>query len=207
MSNASGKVAVSSVTSTELGYLSGVTSAIQTQLDGKAVAANLATVATSGSYTDLTNKPTIGTATITFKKDGATISGQSFDVNATSDVEIDLGDTGKVDDVKINNASIVSNKVANIPIVGNNIAGVVVGDGGIRGINFFNSGNPYIVRAIDDEVTAKTSSFKPLTPINIDLATKVGLTTNTIPLLDSEKVTACNWLGAAQETVFVDWEG
>ena len=35
ISNASGKVAVSSVTSTELGYVSGVTSAIQTQLNGK----------------------------------------------------------------------------------------------------------------------------------------------------------------------------
>lgn len=35
LSNGSGKVAVSSVTSTELGYLSGVTSAIQTQLNGK----------------------------------------------------------------------------------------------------------------------------------------------------------------------------
>lgn len=36
ISNGSGKVAVSAVTSTELGYLDGVTSAIQTQLDGKA---------------------------------------------------------------------------------------------------------------------------------------------------------------------------
>jgi hypothetical protein len=35
ISDASGKVAVSSVTSTELGYVSGVTSNIQTQLDGK----------------------------------------------------------------------------------------------------------------------------------------------------------------------------
>ena len=35
ISNASGKVAVSSVTSTELGYVSGVTSSIQTQLDNK----------------------------------------------------------------------------------------------------------------------------------------------------------------------------
>ena len=34
-SNSSGKVAVSSVTSTELGYVSGVSSAIQTQLDAK----------------------------------------------------------------------------------------------------------------------------------------------------------------------------
>ena len=36
ISNGSGKVAVSAVTSTELGYLDGVTSNIQTQLDGKA---------------------------------------------------------------------------------------------------------------------------------------------------------------------------
>ena len=36
VSDASGKVAVSSATSTELGYLTGVTSAIQTQLNGKA---------------------------------------------------------------------------------------------------------------------------------------------------------------------------
>ena len=35
ISNASGKVAVSDVTSTELGYLDGVTSAIQTQIDSK----------------------------------------------------------------------------------------------------------------------------------------------------------------------------
>lgn len=36
VSNGSGKVAVSAVTSTELGYLDGVTSKIQTQLNGKA---------------------------------------------------------------------------------------------------------------------------------------------------------------------------
>lgn len=86
VSDANGKVAVSAVTSTELGYLDGVTSAIQTQLNGKlsttgkaasakvADSANavawskvsskptFATVATSGSYNDLSNKPTIPAA-------------------------------------------------------------------------------------------------------------------------------------------------
>ncbi len=38
VSNGSGALAVSTVTSTELGYLSGVTSAVQTQLDSKAAA-------------------------------------------------------------------------------------------------------------------------------------------------------------------------
>jgi hypothetical protein len=44
VSNASGKIAISSVTDTELGYLSGVTSAVQTQLDAK-FAATLTSVA------------------------------------------------------------------------------------------------------------------------------------------------------------------
>src|SRR6056300_1417468 len=46
-SDGSGKVAVSAVTSTEIGHLDGVTSAIQTQLDGK--------LATDGNGSSLTN--------------------------------------------------------------------------------------------------------------------------------------------------------
>jgi len=43
ISNGSGKVAVSSVTDTELGYVSGVTSAIQTQLDNKSIGLTIKT--------------------------------------------------------------------------------------------------------------------------------------------------------------------
>lgn len=55
VSDASGKVSVSPVTTTQLGYLSGVTSAIQTQLDGKADAGSEITggaLSVSGSGTD-----------------------------------------------------------------------------------------------------------------------------------------------------------
>ena len=45
VSNSSGKVAVSAVTSTELGYLDGVTSAIQTQLNGKAASSHTHSIA------------------------------------------------------------------------------------------------------------------------------------------------------------------
>ena len=48
---------IGDVSSTELGYLDGVTSAIQTQLNAKANTSSLATVATSGSYNDLSDKP------------------------------------------------------------------------------------------------------------------------------------------------------
>ena len=52
ISNSSGKVAVSAVTSTELGYLDGVTSAIQTQLNGKAASSHnqAASTITAGTF-------------------------------------------------------------------------------------------------------------------------------------------------------------
>lgn len=57
MSNASGKVVTSTVTSTELGYLAGVTSAIQTQIDGKAASNHnhsaLLSSATSNTFSQL----------------------------------------------------------------------------------------------------------------------------------------------------------
>lgn len=61
ISNASGKVAVSTVTDTELGYVSGVTSAIQTQLNGKQATGNYITALTG----DVTaNGPGSATATL-----------------------------------------------------------------------------------------------------------------------------------------------
>lgn len=75
VSNSNGKVAVSAVTSRELGYLDGVTSSIQTQLNAKASSSALATVATSGSYNDLTNKPTIPSAYTLPQATGSSLGG------------------------------------------------------------------------------------------------------------------------------------
>ena len=47
------------ISTTELNYLSGVSSNIQTQLDSKATTVSLSTVATSGSYSDLSGTPAI----------------------------------------------------------------------------------------------------------------------------------------------------
>jgi hypothetical protein len=51
ISNASGKIATNAVTDTELGYVSGVTSAIQTQLNAKQGTLTLTTTGTSGAAT------------------------------------------------------------------------------------------------------------------------------------------------------------
>ena len=57
VSNSSGKVAVSAVTSTELGYLDGVTSAVQTQLDGKAASSHTHSISNvTNLQTTLDNK-------------------------------------------------------------------------------------------------------------------------------------------------------
>ena len=58
ISNGSGKIAVSSVTSTQLGYVSGVTSAIQTQLNNKAALK-------SPTFTGTPNAPTASAGTNT----------------------------------------------------------------------------------------------------------------------------------------------
>lgn len=62
-----------------------------TELGKKANTANLATVATSGSYSDLKNKPTIpsvGNGTLTIQKNGT--SAGTFTANATTDKTINI---------------------------------------------------------------------------------------------------------------------
>ena len=69
VTNGSGKIAVSDVTSTELGHLDGVSSAIQTQLDAKSTTANATALAAedaalqsrlSTNVTAFTNEDTLG---------------------------------------------------------------------------------------------------------------------------------------------------
>ena len=71
ISNSSGKVAVSTVTDTELGYLDGVTSSIQTQLDAK--------TSFDGAYSSLTGAPTI--PTVRGAGDGLELSGNNLQID------------------------------------------------------------------------------------------------------------------------------
>lgn len=57
----------------------------------------LATVATTGSYADLSNKPTIGNATLTIQKNSTTID--TFTANATSNKTIDISVPTKTSDI------------------------------------------------------------------------------------------------------------
>ena len=69
VSDGNGKVAVSAVTSTELGYLDGVTSAIQTQLDGKAASSHGTHVTYSTTAPVMDGTASVGTATTVARSD------------------------------------------------------------------------------------------------------------------------------------------
>ena len=75
VSGGSGKVAVSDVTSTELGYLDGVSSAIQTQLDAKAALAGATFTGQVNMSDDL-----VVTGNLTVNGDTTTVSTTNLDV-------------------------------------------------------------------------------------------------------------------------------
>jgi hypothetical protein len=75
ISNSSGKIAVSSVTDTELGYVSGVTSAIQTQIDSKLTASNNLSDVSSASTARTNLGLAIGTNVQAYDAELAAIAG------------------------------------------------------------------------------------------------------------------------------------
>lgn len=132
----------------------------------------------------------------------ANIAGQPTD-NTNLATALD----SKVSDVQINSTSIVTSGIATIPVATNTSDGIshpsptygtTMGTGGILMVSDAKAGG-------DSTITDKSSAYRPLTPRCIDLAVKTGVTTNTLPLNSSEQTTACNWLGASEQTSFVDW--
>lgn len=108
ISNASGKVAVSLVTSTELSYLNGITSNIQTQLDKKLESAPVTSVngktgvvvltaADVGALSDTTIIPIVNDATLDVQRNGVSVG--TFTANASTDKTINITVPTKASDV------------------------------------------------------------------------------------------------------------
>lgn len=97
ISNGSGKVDVSAVTSTELGYLDGVTSNIQTQLNSKLSAAPVTSVNSKTGAVELT------AADVSAVPTTRTVNGHALSANVTVS-KSDVG-LGNVDNVKQYSAS------------------------------------------------------------------------------------------------------
>lgn len=122
VSNASGKVAVSSVTSTELGYLSGVTSNIQTQLNKKLESAPVTSVNSKtgavqltasdvGALSSDTTIPTVNDATLTIQRNSTSVGTFTANASTNKTINIDVPTSksdiglGNVDNVKQYSAS------------------------------------------------------------------------------------------------------
>ena len=100
-----------------------------------------------------------------------------------------------VKDVKINNVSIVSNKVANIPKASTSSLGVI-STNPAGGANANESGELYIVRATPEDITARTSPYKPLTPSTLNHSVIAALTdASHITLTSAQQSTAQSVLG------------
>lgn len=70
---------------------------LQQAINTKANTADLASVATSGSYADLSNKPTIGDGTLTIQKNSTSVG--TFTANATANSTIDITVPTKTSDL------------------------------------------------------------------------------------------------------------
>lgn len=118
ISNSSGKVAVSAVTETELGYVSGVTSAIQTQVDAKQ------DTLTAGDGI------TIDGGTDTISISSGAITSDLIDTGAIVSALIASGAVGtlKLEDNSVTNAKLADDAVDSAEIVDGAIDTIHIGD-------------------------------------------------------------------------------
>ena len=118
ISNASGKVAVSNVSDTELGYVSGVTSAIQTQIDAKQDSL------TAGDGI------TIDGGTDTISISSGAITSDLIDTGAIVSALIASGAVGtlKLEDNSVTNAKLADDAVDSAEIVDGAIDTIHIGD-------------------------------------------------------------------------------
>lgn len=132
-----------------------------TELGKKANTANLATVATSGSYNDLSNTPTIpsvGNGTLTIQKNGT--SAGTFTANATTDKTINIIVPTKVSELT---DDVVKGKY--LPLAG----GTMTGNININNKTITNLKTPTAdteaanKKYVDDQIAANSSSTTIIT--------------------------------------------
>lgn len=124
ISNSNGKVAVSSVTSTELGYLDGVTSNIQTQLNGKLSSAPVTSVNSK------TGEVSLGAADVGAVPTNRTVNNKALSANIT----LGASDVGAVPTSRTVNGKALSSNitlsasdVSALPISGGTLTGNLTG--------------------------------------------------------------------------------
>ncbi len=153
---------------------------LQDALDAKADSSSLATVATSGSYNDLSNKPTIPTvnnATLTIQKNGTTVN--TFTANASSNVTANItvptatsdltNDSGFVDTAAIAGKQDLLTAGDHINITNNTI----------KAVDYVHSEQPVATQAVTPVVTGNMISNGTITADKLASGATVQLTLST----------------------------
>jgi hypothetical protein len=169
VSDASGKVANSSVTSTELGYVSGVTSAIQTQIDSKVTGPAASVDSEVMIYNGTTGKLAKRASGTGFAKLTSGVLSTSSSVNLTSDVSDVLpvanGGTGR------------STMTANNVILGNGTSAVQLVAPGSTGNILRSDGSTWVSDGLSGSnvqtVPGVSNPVMYLATINCDAASAI----------------------------------
>lgn len=66
---------------------------------------------------------------------------------------------------------------------------------------FVSSENLYVAKAGQGDIAKKTNGYNPITPVDLDYAVKVGMTTNALGWTDEEKQSARDLIGASDSGV------
>lgn len=132
------------------------------------------------------------------ESEGVNIWTATFADGATRTLEVRNGAQGeKGDGIENPDDYVMKTDLAEI----NGDAGLIHLSSSTYGINLkdFDGIKRLIVYgATESGIRSKGSAYMPITPKYIDLATKVGVTTNTLPLSPEEKLAAAEWLGTAR---------
>jgi len=198
-SNGSGKVAVSSVTSTELGYLSGVTSAVQTQLGTKLTATNNLSDITSTSSARTNLGLAIGTNVQAYDAQLADIAAMTptdsnFIVGDGSNFVLESGATART---SLGLGTIATQNANSVSITG----------GSITGMSTPSSGSDVTTKTYVDNLVAglKTRIIcRVATTANISLSTDLenGDTLDGITLTTGDKVLVKNQSTGSQNGIY-----
>lgn len=195
VSNASGKITASSITSTELGYLSGVTSSVQTQLNAKAstdsvdsLSIMVANKADKSDLDDLATKDELTSglggkqATLISGTNIKTIEGTSLlgsgDIQITAS-QVGAYTTGQVDDKFTSVNTEISNIKSNKADKSTTLAGYGITDG-VNAKTETGSGNVITSASISGHAITFTKGITAATKTELDdLTTRVNNLTTT----------------------------
>ena len=199
-SNGSGKVAVSSVTSTELGYLSGVSSAIQTQLGTKLTASNNLSDISSASSARTNLGLAIGTDVQAYDAQLADIAGLSptdsnFIVGNGSNFVLESGATART---SLGLGTIATQASDNVSITG----------GAITGMSAPSAGSDVTTKTYVDDLVAglKTRIItRVATTANVNLSNGLenGDTLDGITLVTGDKVLVKDQTDATENGIYL----